>query len=196
MRAGKKACLLAGMFVLIVMCSCSYDRAEQKRPLGSETKVDTVLKQQADEQTTVITIDDAPVQEEDEPEEDKDPEEMTEKPAAGIDIDLTVLSSTMVYAEVYDMMYYPENYVGKSVKMKGLYASAYDDASGKRYHACIIQDATACCSQGIEFEPEGDIVYPDDFPLEGENVCVTGTFDTYTEGEQTYCTLRNASLIY
>ena len=88
-------------------------------------------------------------------------------------------------------------FVGRAliVKMEGLYATAYGDASDKRYYACIIQDATACCSQGIEFEPEGDITYPDDFPLEGENVCVTGTFDTYTEGEQTYCTLRNARLL-
>ena len=201
MRAGKKACFLAGMFVLIVMCSCSYDRAGQKRSLGFETKVDTVLKQQADEQTAVITIDEAPVRDENVPEEDMSPREDTvpeetgDKKTDGIDIDLTILSSTMVYAEVYDMMYYPENYVGKSVKMEGLYASAYDDASGKRYYACIIQDATACCSQGIEFEPEGDIAYPDDFPIEGENVCVTGTFDTYTEGEQTYCTLRNARLL-
>ena len=49
-------------------------------------------------------------------------------------------------------------FVGRAliVKMEGLYATAYDDASDKRYYACIIQDATACCSQGIEFEPEGE----------------------------------------
>ena len=55
------------------------------------------------------------------------------------DVDLTVLSSTMVYSEVYDMM-----------------------------------------------------ASPDDYPEEGGEVCVIGTFDTYQEGEFTYCTLRNA----
>lgn len=37
-------------------------------------------------------------------------------PTSGIDkvdVDLTVLSSTMVYAEVYDMVNTPDNYLGK-----------------------------------------------------------------------------------
>ena len=37
----------------------------------------------------------------------------------GIDVDLTKLSSTMVYSEVYNMMYTPDDYIGKTVKMKG-----------------------------------------------------------------------------
>ena len=39
--------------------------------------------------------------------------------ASDIDIDLTRLSSTMVYSEVYNMMNTPENYVGKMVRMNG-----------------------------------------------------------------------------
>lgn len=107
-------------------------------------------------------------------------------------VDLTALSSTMVYSEVYNMMYYPENYVGKTVKMSGLYAVYHDESMDKYYHACIISDATACCSQGIEFELTDDYTYPDDYPEEGGQICVTGTFDTYQEGEYTYCTLRDA----
>ncbi len=37
----------------------------------------------------------------------------------GIDVDLTKLSSTMVYSEVYNMMYTPDDYIGKTVKMNG-----------------------------------------------------------------------------
>ncbi|MBQ7587701.1 MAG: hypothetical protein IJT37_06715 [Lachnospiraceae bacterium] len=110
------------------------------------------------------------------------------------DVDLTVLSSTMVYSEVYNMMYYPENYIGKTVKMKGLYAVYHDENTDKFYHACIIQDATACCEQGIEFETTDEYKYPEDYPGQGEEVCVTGIFDTYQEGEYTYCTLRNARI--
>lgn len=112
----------------------------------------------------------------------------------GVDVDLTMLSSTMVYSEVYDMMYYPENYIGKSVKMKGMYAGYHDESTDKYYHACIIQDATACCAQGIEFEPTDDYKYPDDYPAEGQEVCVAGVFDIYEEGENRYCTLKNARL--
>lgn len=113
----------------------------------------------------------------------------------GIDVDLTVLSSTMVYSQVYNMMMTPENFKGKVVKMQGSYSCFYDDASGKYYFACIIQDATACCSQGIEFVLTDDYKYPDDYPTDGDIVTVQGVFDTYYEGDNMYCTLRNAKLL-
>jgi hypothetical protein len=112
----------------------------------------------------------------------------------GIDIDLTNASATVVYSEVYDMMYFPENYVGKTIKMDGLFTYYYDEAMDKYYFACIIMDATACCSQGIEFELTDDYVYPDDYPEDGGDICVVGTFDTYEEDGFTYCVLRNARL--
>ena len=74
-------------------------------------------------------------------------------------------------------------------------ASYYDEAADKRYFACIIQDATACCAQGIEFELEGDYKYPDDYPSDGETICVEGVFETYKEGELTYVTLRKARFL-
>lgn len=63
----------------------------------------------------------------------------------GIDIDLTSLSSTMVYSEVYNMMYEPDSYIGKTIRMDGIYTAYHDESSGNNYFACIIQDATACC---------------------------------------------------
>ncbi|MBQ9443334.1 MAG: hypothetical protein IJU43_03445, partial [Lachnospiraceae bacterium] len=95
----------------------------------------------------------------------------------GIDIDLTALSKNMVYAEVFNMMVTPENYIGKTVKMEGMYTVYHDEATGKIYHACIIADATACCSQGIEFLLTDDYTYPDDYPEEFEDVCIVGVFD-------------------
>ena len=115
--------------------------------------------------------------------------------ADGIDVDLTVLSKTMVYSEVYNMMASPEKYIGKTVKMKGPFAFYHDETTDKYYFACIIQDATACCAQGIEFVLTDDYVYPDDYPEVDEEICVIGVFDTYQDGNYTYCTLRNAKLI-
>ncbi len=117
-----------------------------------------------------------------------------ENAAAGVDVDLTVLSSTMVYSEVYNMMISPNNYIGKTVKMKGQFVPYYDESTGKYYFACFISDATACCSQGIEFILTDDYSYPEDYPMEGDTICVVGTFDTYMEGENMYCTLKNAVL--
>ena len=66
-------------------------------------------------------------------------------------LDLTKLSSTMVYSEVYNMMCTPEDYNGRTVTMRGQFAISEDPDSGKRYYACIIQDALACCTKGLEF---------------------------------------------
>ena len=109
-------------------------------------------------------------------------------------VDLTVLSSTMVYAEVYNMVTAPEQYVGRTVRMKGTFSTYTDPGSGKVYFACIIADATACCSQGLEFELQNaaDLSYPADYPEEGTDITVTGTFRTYTEGNYLYCQLADA----
>ena len=112
-----------------------------------------------------------------------------------IDVDLTAISGILVYSEVYNMMATPENYIGKKIKMEGLYAIYFDDTYSTRYDACIVQDATACCATGIEFELSDELKYPDDYPEEGEIITVEGIFDTYDEGSYTYCTLRNASLL-
>ncbi len=132
----------------------------------------------------------APAPEENSGSEAKDLMSSTE----GVDVDLTVLSSTMVYSEVYNIMVNPNSYVGKTIKMRGSYSGFYDEASGNYYFACIIQDATACCSQGIEFVLTDDYSYPEDYPEDGDIITVTGVFDTYLEGEYMYCTLRDATL--
>ncbi len=112
----------------------------------------------------------------------------------GIDVDLTRLSSTMVYSEVYNMMVYPETYVGKTVKMSGMFNYLYDEVQDFYYFSCIIMDATACCAQGLEFVTTDEFKYPEDYPKLGEDITVTGVFDTYMEGNEMYCTLRNAKL--
>ena len=114
--------------------------------------------------------------------------------AADVDVDLTKLSKTMVYSEVYNIMVNPDDYIGKTIRMGGAYNIFVDETTGMTYYYCVIQDATACCAQGIEFILTDDYKYPDDYPDEGENITVVGNFDTYMEGEYLYCTLRDAVL--
>ncbi len=115
--------------------------------------------------------------------------------SSDLDIDLTVMSGTMVYSEVYNMVSAPEDYIGKRIRMSGLFDVYYDEDSGIYYYACIIQDATACCAQGIEFELEGDYSYPEDYPEIGSEICVEGVFDYYWDGGYAYCTLRGAEML-
>ena len=109
-------------------------------------------------------------------------------------VDLTTLSATMVYAEVYNMMMYPEQYEGKTIKMKGEFITFDNPATKRITTGCLIMDATACCSQGIEFVLAGDKVYPDDYPEVNSQITVAGVYETYEEKGQLYCRLVNAVL--
>lgn len=95
----------------------------------------------------------------------------------GIDLDLTRLSGTMVYAEVYNMRYEPDDYYGKVVRIQGYFSAYEHPETGEPYFNCVVPDATACCSQGIQFFPaDGSLSYPEDFPRDGDTVTVRGTF--------------------
>ncbi len=112
-------------------------------------------------------------------------------------VDLTTMSSTMVYATVYQMLETPERYEGKTVKMKGTFNAGWYDKTAQYYYYVFIQDATACCSQGMEFLWDGEHSYPDDYPEIGQEIEVTGTFETYKEAGDPleYCRIANAELI-
>ncbi len=113
----------------------------------------------------------------------------------GVDVDLTLMGSDLVYATVYQMMSKPEEYEGKTIRIEGKYYASYYPITDKYYNYCLIADAAACCSQGLEFELGGGAVYPDGYPEDQSEVIVTGVFETYTEeAGQTfyYCRLRDA----
>lgn len=120
----------------------------------------------------------------------------TTKSPDGIDVDLTQLSSTMVYSEVYNMMFTPDDYIGKKIKIQGKFAVYYDEEKEKNYFACVISDATACCSQGLEFVVKDDLKYPDDYPEPDTEITVVGTFDSYKENNSYYCQLLDAEMSY
>lgn len=92
------------------------------------------------------------------------------------DVDLTDMSATMVYSEVYNMVNTPDDYDGKVIKMTGISTSFSNESSEETYHACIVQDATACCQQGLEYTltDEGD--YPED----DKEITIQGTFQKCT----------------
>ena len=185
MRIKKIPGLILCFAIVITASGCGEAAAD--RTMNTGNSVETVLAQgiaEADDISATEYIDEEP----------EEPENELPSGTDGVDIDLTSLSSTMVYSEVYNMVFEPDKYIGKTVKMKGIYAVYHDEEKDKYYHACIISDATACCSQGIEFELGDEYKYPDDYPEEADDICVTGTFDIYKDNDYNYCTLRNARL--
>jgi hypothetical protein len=197
--------MLLSAVILNFMTGCTANTTTSDRLNNQTSQVDQIIQQQikntepdiTDQITaTSIPVTDVPEQITDMPNnsENLQKEQISEITLdyTKVDIDLTELSSTMVYSEVYNMMSMPENYIGKTVRMEGDFYTYYDENQNQYYFACLIRDATACCAQGIEFVLAGDYTYPDDYPEEGSSVCVSGVFDTYEDGPYTYCTLRNA----
>lgn len=125
------------------------------------------------------------------------PQETTEeksKPKDTRPLDLTKMSSTAVFSEVYNMMVKPEDYVGRKVKIRGNLAVGKEDKAKKTFFYCVIQDATKCCQQGLEFVWKGSHSYPRDYPKEGSEIIVEGTFDLYKDRGNKYCRLKNAEM--
>lgn len=112
-----------------------------------------------------------------------------------IDIDLSGFSNTMAYSELTNINSIPDDYIGQTIKVKGTFSIYHDEATDKYYYACLVADTSACCSASLEFVPEGDFTYPDDFPELETEITVTGTLETYDENGTKFCHLVNAKMI-
>lgn len=118
-------------------------------------------------------------------------------PEAAVDVDLSVMDSDMIYATVYQMMSDPEQYVGKTFRIEGKFYVTYDEMTKNQYYYCVIKDATECCAQGLEFVwGDGSHIYPDEYPNDGTEVIVDGTFELYMENDSRYCRLANADFYF
>ncbi|MBR4641034.1 MAG: hypothetical protein IKO79_10790 [Butyrivibrio sp.] len=206
----KKMRYIAALTLVVLItsgCADDSDAARSKPGNGAKTIDDLIEEQNAASDMSSLIAEYGEYEEEDEDASYDDILGASDSSAAassfhtaeeidveGDYVDLTKQSSTMIYTTVYNMMYYPENFVGKTIKMTGNYSEYIAEDTGKRYFACIIKDATACCSQGVEFELTEDYKYPDNYPKEADPITVEGVFDLYKEGEYQYCTLRNAKL--
>ena len=125
------------------------------------------------------------------PAEEFVPLELPEQPrgADGVDVDLTQMNATMVFAEVSNIMYLPDDYLGKVIRMKGTAVSSTDPETGVTYYAVIIQDATACCASGLEY-----LLTEGEYPPDETEVTVTGEFELYQENGVLYGRLKDAAL--
>lgn len=99
-------CLLLAACMMASLCACGKDSGKDARNDASSSNEESSASAES-----IPT-----------PKEQETPGE-SEQPQAsadGVDVDLTVLSSTMVYSEVYNMLYNdPAHYLGKTVKARG-----------------------------------------------------------------------------
>ncbi len=191
---------VAALVLVVAACGKNESKVDQviqnqieKADAKKEAGKDTVSSQPVLEDTKDFTIQDI-----DTDTETGEGEAATSYEETGdysnVDVDLTQLSSTMVYSEVYHMMMTPTKYIDKIVKMNGMFVVYTNVEETVFYPAVIVADATACCSQGIEFLLKDEPSYPEGYPELGIDVTVTGVFETYDEDGNTFCRLKNAVL--
>ena len=185
-------CLMLAVCMMVSLCACGKDSEE-----GAGNDASSSNEKSSASAESIPTP-----KEQETPDEQQTPEEpeQTQTSADGVDVDLTVLSSTMVYSEVYNMLYNdPAHYLDKTVKARGTFSIYQLVTDGVLQpdpvsYACIISDAAACCAEGMEFVLKDDLAYPDDYPELGAEITVIGEFQSYEENGMTWYHLVNARL--
>lgn len=195
----RKKLYVVALFAVLLLCTaCQDDTASHEIVPSASSNVTEVLEQGKTEvEAEVETPEPAPNSGIPEPTLPSKPiipaSTTSEIDPDNVDLDLTSLSATMVYSNVFLMMSSPEEYEGKSIKMTGTMSIYTAPSTGVTYYAVIIQDATACCSQGIEFVLADDI--PENYPKDGTQITVVGAYQTYEDLGGMYCHLVNALLV-
>lgn len=92
-----------------------------------------------------------------------------------VDFDLTKMNANMVYAQVFNLMLEPQNFGGKTFKIKGNFIKV-NGPDGQPSYAVIIKDALACCQQGLEFKYD----FAGKEPVVDQEITVIGKY-TLTE---------------
>ena len=179
--------ILSVWILLLILTACSSPGVRNRTAGSDAGSVGRVIEEAMADPTAA-------------PEETERPEETLPRlsdvdvSSSEAEVDLTLFSGNMVYALVSRMIYQPDEYLGKTVKMSGTFAVAEEET--RNYYACIIKDALECCASGIEFEPGGEYVYPDDFPESGTEITVLGTYDMYEENGFQFVQLSDAQIIF
>ena len=103
------------------------------------------------------------------------------------EIDLTQMSSTMVYSYIYNLMFDPTPFIGKRFRIQGIYDENYWAENDTTYHCILIPDAAACCAQGIEFTLTEEST---SYPQPADNIEIGGILSTYLEDGTPYIEIQ------
>lgn len=95
-----------------------------------------------------------------------------------VDIDLEGLNKNMITAQMTAISQDPSSYLGKTIRVTGVYDQSYYEPTDKYYNYVLGYDETGCCAAwGIEF-------YGDEVPENIDpwtSISMVGTISTYDE---------------
>ena len=174
----KKTILIVLLSTLLISgCANSGHMNSRKNPIASlfnsssENSLDSALTSTSSDNSSKLTYD-------------------------HIDIDLTTMNATMVYSQVYDMLDKPSSYINKVIKVTGPFRPYESYDPDYCYPAIVVQDATACCANGLEFllydVPRCSMKGGNGYPLYNETATIIGRFETYIEDASLYVHLVDA----
>ena len=181
---------------ILLMTGCSNKKSVGGKNINTANSVNKINNENKDKTTDNENLSPSDELSKETESTIKDTEDI-QKTKGIVDYDLTQMSSDLVYATVYQMMVTPEEYEGKMFRIDGNFYATYYEATKKYYFYCLIQDATACCGQRMEFVwGDGTHIYPEEYPEDNAEIVVEGIFEAYREeGDgNLYCRLSDATL--
>ncbi|MCQ2455223.1 MAG: hypothetical protein MJ090_03685 [Clostridia bacterium] len=115
----------------------------------------------------------------------------TAKKSDKIDFDISNFNFTMAFSQISEMKQNKSKYLGKRIKVKGIFEG--EEAPSRNYYYCIVKDTTACCSEVLEFVlRDTSLTYPKDYPKSQSEIVVDGIFHSYKEGTDEFFELTDA----
>jgi len=103
-----------------------------------------------------------------------------------IDLDISKMRGVLAYSQVMNIYQSPDEYIGKRIKINGLYYGLHNDETDLYSHYVVVGDETFCCQIGMEFVWNGKHAYPDDYPKEKARIELVGVFGSYNKLGKTY----------
>ena len=102
-----------------------------------------------------------------------------------VDYDLSDYNFTMISSFFFQMLIEPETYENKTFKINGKFQTFdnEEDPSALPYFSVVMNDATMCCQEGIDFVWQGDHKWPADYPEQDQEITIIGKYIvTETDG--------------
>ena len=87
-----------------------------------------------------------------------------------IDMDLASSNRMMTYAQMLQVFRSPETFEGQIFRLKG----KFNYSQVKEQAKIIFSDNAGCCEISMAFQPDADLVYPDDYPPLYADIMITG----------------------
>jgi hypothetical protein len=93
-------------------------------------------------------------------------------------VDLTALGSVMRFAEITNINNNPDDYLGRVIRVGGLYVNFFDQEANQYYHFVIIMDEGGCCTQGFQFRVAKGASSPESFIEEMTEIEIVGIYQS------------------